>query len=251
MCVAHTWRASHTHQASSPQEACVSHTHTPGVHVAHTCYTHALHLYSNANPLRQGSVAHSMYWVGQNRTYTPNMTVCMVISLLKIPCVHHMYVYSIHVWCWPTLSMHCVLAHSMHLSHAQVGAVKTTLSCFLAVLLDALYLTRVHAALGNCKLLALYTGWKVGESKCRNSYLCQIGQDYFVSINSYDTDDGAPMRKTRHTSDSFKSRAAPDSGIRLCKVRVVQSYCGAGLTTAEICFFYDRKAALRSVAHRL
>jgi len=31
--------------------------------------------------------------VGQNRIYTPYMTVCMVISLLKIPYVHRMYVY--------------------------------------------------------------------------------------------------------------------------------------------------------------
>ena len=30
--------------------------------------------------------------VGQNRTYTPYMTVCMVIILLKIPYVHRIYV---------------------------------------------------------------------------------------------------------------------------------------------------------------
>jgi hypothetical protein len=30
--------------------------------------------------------------VGQNRIYTPYMTICMVISLLKIPYVHCIYV---------------------------------------------------------------------------------------------------------------------------------------------------------------
>jgi len=32
-----------------------------------------------------------MHWVGQNRIYTPYMTVCMVISLPKIPYIHRIY----------------------------------------------------------------------------------------------------------------------------------------------------------------
>ena len=42
--------------------------------------------------------------VGQNRTSAPYMTVCMVISLLKIPYVHHIYL-PINVWFWPTLQI--------------------------------------------------------------------------------------------------------------------------------------------------
>ena len=33
-----------------------------------------------------------IYRVGQNRIFIPYMTVCMVISLLKIPYVHRIYV---------------------------------------------------------------------------------------------------------------------------------------------------------------
>ena len=36
--------------------------------------------------------------VGQKRVYTPYMTVCMVISLLKIPYVHRIYIY---IYGWP------------------------------------------------------------------------------------------------------------------------------------------------------
>ena len=38
------------------------------------------------------------YMVGQKRVYTPYMTVCMAISLLKIPYVHRIYVY---IYGWP------------------------------------------------------------------------------------------------------------------------------------------------------
>jgi hypothetical protein len=31
-------------------------------------------------------------WVGQDRICTPYMTVCMVISLLKIPYIHCIYI---------------------------------------------------------------------------------------------------------------------------------------------------------------
>ena len=34
-----------------------------------------------------------LYRVGRNRIYTPYITVCMVISLLKLPYVHRIYVY--------------------------------------------------------------------------------------------------------------------------------------------------------------
>jgi hypothetical protein len=41
--------------------------------------------------------------VGQNRIYTPYMTVCMVISLPKIPYIYRAYHKPINVWFWPTL----------------------------------------------------------------------------------------------------------------------------------------------------
>jgi len=41
--------------------------------------------------------------VGQNRICTPYMAVCMVISLLKIPYIHCIYV--LYVWFWPILRM--------------------------------------------------------------------------------------------------------------------------------------------------
>ena len=40
----------------------------------------------------QGMTVNVIVRVGQNRIYTPYMTVCMVISLLKIPYVHRIYV---------------------------------------------------------------------------------------------------------------------------------------------------------------
>jgi len=36
--------------------------------------------------------------VGQNRIYTPYMTVYFVISLPKTP-----YIYTVYIWFWPTL----------------------------------------------------------------------------------------------------------------------------------------------------
>ena len=42
-----------------------------------------------------------MYRVGQNRIYTPYMTVYLVISLSKLPCV-----YTECMWFWPILGMH-------------------------------------------------------------------------------------------------------------------------------------------------
>ena len=41
-----------------------------------------------------------MVRVGQNRMYTPFMTVYLVISLPKIPYIHRIY-----IWFWPTLLM--------------------------------------------------------------------------------------------------------------------------------------------------
>jgi len=37
---------------------------------------------------------------GQNRMYTPYLTVCLVISLSKIPFIHRIY-----IWFWPTLKV--------------------------------------------------------------------------------------------------------------------------------------------------
>jgi len=43
-----------------------------------------------------------MVRVGQNRIYTPYMTVCMVISLQQ----YRIYTYiPINIWFWPTLDM--------------------------------------------------------------------------------------------------------------------------------------------------
>jgi len=41
--------------------------------------------------------------VGQNRMYAPYMTVCMVISLPKIPYIHR--IYTVYIWFWPTLNI--------------------------------------------------------------------------------------------------------------------------------------------------
>ena len=43
-----------------------------------------------------------MFKVGQNCIYTPYMTVYLVISLPKIPCICNVY-----LWFWPTLVMLC------------------------------------------------------------------------------------------------------------------------------------------------
>jgi hypothetical protein len=43
-----------------------------------------------------------MFRVGQNCICTPYMTV---ISSLKLPCIHRIYVYNTYVWFWPTLPM--------------------------------------------------------------------------------------------------------------------------------------------------
>jgi hypothetical protein len=46
--------------------------------------------------------------VGQNRIYTPYMTVYLVDSLQKIPYMHRIYIYIyIYIWFWPTLQV-CV-----------------------------------------------------------------------------------------------------------------------------------------------
>jgi len=45
------------------------------------------------------------YRVGQKRVYTPYMTVCMVISLLKIPYVHRIYIY---IYGWPEACIYTV-----------------------------------------------------------------------------------------------------------------------------------------------
>jgi hypothetical protein len=43
-----------------------------------------------------------IFRVGQNRIYTPYMTVLLVISPPKIPYVHRIY-----IWFWPTLRIFC------------------------------------------------------------------------------------------------------------------------------------------------
>jgi len=44
--------------------------------------------------------------VGQNRISAPYMTVCMVISLLKIPCTPYI---PVDVWFWPILkNIRCI-----------------------------------------------------------------------------------------------------------------------------------------------
>jgi hypothetical protein len=67
--------------------------------------------------------------VGQNRIYTPYMTVNLVISLSKIPCIHgvwfiHLFTYTVYIWFWPTLKnmhwgLHWGYVHE-HLQHALV-----------------------------------------------------------------------------------------------------------------------------------
>jgi hypothetical protein len=56
--------------------------------------------------------------VGQNRIYTPYMTVNLVISLPKIPYTHRIY-----IWFWPNLRIwltHTVLPHKVGQNHTHV-----------------------------------------------------------------------------------------------------------------------------------
>jgi len=47
--------------------------------------------------------------VGQNRIYTPYMTVYLAIFLPKIPFIQRIYIYIyIYIWCWPTLHITCM-----------------------------------------------------------------------------------------------------------------------------------------------
>jgi hypothetical protein len=48
-----------------------------------------------------------IYRVGQSCIYTLYMTVCLVISLPKMPYVHRIYIY---IWFWPALQVPCVVA---------------------------------------------------------------------------------------------------------------------------------------------
>jgi hypothetical protein len=52
--------------------------------------------------------------VGQNRIYTPYMTVYLVTSLPKIPYVHRIY-----IWFWPTL---VISGGCFHISLWAVGS---------------------------------------------------------------------------------------------------------------------------------
>jgi hypothetical protein len=82
--------------------------------------------YCHPNPMLQRIVIQcSMHGVGQNRTYTPYTPVYLVISLQKIPYMHHriymvllcttVYIWSyyappyiyIYIWSWPTLHVYC------------------------------------------------------------------------------------------------------------------------------------------------
>jgi hypothetical protein len=80
---ASTYIMTHTIQAGTYVWQLVHHSACP-LHVYVECVTCAV-------------ICH-MCRVGQNCIYTPYMTVCLVISLSKIPYIHRIY-----VWLWPTL----------------------------------------------------------------------------------------------------------------------------------------------------
>jgi len=55
--------------------------------------------------------------VGQNRIYTPYMTIRLVISLPKIPYIHRIY-----VWFWPTLRIIASMNSSWTQTRSVYGA---------------------------------------------------------------------------------------------------------------------------------
>jgi len=61
--------------------ACVLCTHHAKLHVAHSRYC------------KRAYAEQAILRVGQNRIYTPYMTLYLVISLTKIPYIHRMYIY--------------------------------------------------------------------------------------------------------------------------------------------------------------
>jgi len=59
----------------------------------------------------QGMTVNVIVRVGQNRIYTPYMTVCMVISLPKYR------IHTVYIWFWPTLQMWS--AHRLYIGLGQ------------------------------------------------------------------------------------------------------------------------------------
>jgi hypothetical protein len=60
----------------------------------HNCFTGVLFFVLHSKVLETSVTVR----VGQNRIYTPYMTVYLMISLQKIP-----YIHTVYIWFWPTL----------------------------------------------------------------------------------------------------------------------------------------------------
>ena len=95
-----TLTRTHTHTCTHTHTHAHTHTHTPAVHVLQQLPPCAglprLHAPPLPLPLSQRQTLDRwgpavVYQVGQNRIYTPYMTVYLVISLPKIPCIHRIY----------------------------------------------------------------------------------------------------------------------------------------------------------------
>ena len=136
--------------------------------------------------------------VGQNRVYTPFMTVYLVIPLPKIPYIHRMY-----IWFWPTLSpsnsllpvwmscalhlagMHCVYTAESLSAHRLLSE---SLACldfvsnhFWSEMLVLCTLPGVHLHLSDVVGYALLPTWfRAFRASGRLSKL--RGQDDVVSV---------------------------------------------------------------------
>jgi len=110
--------------------------------------------------------------VGQNRIYTPYMTVYLVISLPKIPYIHRIYMVlanpthyrfcSSHVWMRPFSSMWRVgQIHKYHIICPYVGLART------------IYIYGVHT---------VFLAWKSSNIRCKYTYIYGSGQPYPYTI---------------------------------------------------------------------
>jgi len=74
-----------------------------------------------------------VFRVGQNCTFTPYMTVYLVISLPKIPYIHRIYIYILYIWFWPTLQV-------LHRMALELGCMRWAVgggAAFLSLILNS------------------------------------------------------------------------------------------------------------------
>ena len=95
----HTHKHAHTHTQTRTHTNTHTHKHTQAKQHTRSLlqrkYAQALHLVLTRHCHHR--LLHTSR-VGQNRIFTPYMTVCLVNTLHKIPYIHRIY-----IWFWPTL----------------------------------------------------------------------------------------------------------------------------------------------------